>query len=1358
MRIWFQIALGLIPAIIIFLSLTLSGLKKKGKDWLVHVIALSACTVAAVSLCVVGATVPKAKQGLTSEKQTELNLELAYAVASVGDFELADGIIDSMRASGAESSMVAECQALLYAAKGDAVSAKALLVKANMLEAVDDYDSLITLCDEAIAEDAVAMGSENSGKRGALMSVAADKISKKFKKSKVQDVAQALVDAEAVYQEFLLNDNLDTAKAADLANTIETACKKNSALRQIKEVRLCRLKLLVLSEDYSAIAQEISTNASFDELAIVAELYVNNVVTNKDFAPQYGKDYITIAQTVNKQLRNIEDKVLDESPEKKQELRNLIDRLDISQKSPAISRLKAELRAHADNVQSADRPKAYMQLARMEYTDGNDKEASQHISAALNTVGMSDDERFSTPMMEIVDSITDKENLEKVKNIAQYAEDVTKNSSDYIVVKSIEKAQQNAINGGGNAGNAADGSNTEDKRNPFEVFFADEASQKRNAFSITSVDASKFETVKLVVNVDPSISITAEELQKLIAIKDCGVNIENFTVEKVTYSGANIVLCCDTSGSMSGQPIEDLRNAVKQFVQSSSDIENIALVAFDSGTGPVYQFSAGKETIISAADSLYANGGTNMYGAVLESIQMFTYNENTLNFILLMSDGEDGVSPTMEQIENNVGAACKEKGITLFSLGLSSGVNVDYMNTFATTTGGYFVYINDSATMNDFYAKLRGQILNRYIITYEAKDTLRASRNVTVSLKDSINDNIVSDTKQYNMYGSDVDTSTDSHASSVIQLEGLSVSGLDTRRVYTNSNAITVDLLGTKFTSKMVFDIKLDGKLNYEGLAYEFIDEGTIRLTLPGGMACDTYDLVVNVDGKVAILPNELTVSSKEKERTTTFGNYIFTSDNRIDTENGVVLSGYVTMNGWLHFNGDVTITGDLNGYSIRVTDTAGSYIKYYKDSASGLAKSLANNNITIPIGPLGSFNIYNDTYSQGDSPTHRVDTVVIPVAYVYILECRAPGLEVYPDKIVVKSNGFTSKFPMQDVLLKASSLDDLYTFDFNIDFMLTNKSLDLKAEFNNKLTEDEESTYTNRVPANFGMMPIYTTPATYEVKINTNTNEYLIDFAVKVAFIDSEGIGLKMEWGAREKDAGLQFLIPKTVVLKSDFEIKSTLGTVPVTYRDFNIGLEDIDPNTNIFNWKLVGGFDLETTKLSSYIPGLKDYIGDPALLKLDDIKASLSLGQAYIGVECEGKFLEQITLGKLAIEAGKIPYTCELLGMYDQTAIGMKASLTAGIIWDTPNVDINLSGTGILNLHTRFFGIEVQGICDLEVAWWIFEKEFYQEGRALMGFMNDGNRSAFVIKARDTRASGSQEVYLYIDSDGVDCGIKKL
>lgn len=1359
-----QIVLGLLPAVLFFIAfIVFKKIKKTRGECKSPFVLLIFFSILTITLLFFGVSNNKSseEEKLHAENSEKLNIALIYSVAEKENIPLALELLDSMNETFTETSETTLCRALLYAANGDAKNAKALFIKANTLKETDLFSEAVKLCDAAIKESYSDFAAESGlGKykgppktpaKDDLVDFALEKLAEDNSDYDLNPVAESLTEADVIYSSFSSTGILEGSKARDIAEDLLDECEENPSLNNIPAIRLTIIKLFALSGSYDDIAAMINENSSFDELTIACELYVNDLIYEEDFSPEYGKYYAFVAEKVSDQLKIVKPGIPDTEPLNQQGISNLIASLETGTDNPAIERMKIEISNVAADETSSERPKAYMQLARMEYFDGNEEKAGEHISSALNTVGISDDDEFAIPMISIVDSITDKDNPEKVKDIAKHVKNATENSSDYIVVKAIENATANYDD----SDDYSDVPST-DAKNPFEVFFADTASQKRNAFSITSVDATKFETVEVVVNVDPSISITEEELKQLICVKDCNVEIEDFSIKKVEYTGANILLCCDTSGSMDGQPINDLKNAVTSFVESSSNVENISLVTFDSSVNKILPFGTSNHAITSAASEIYASGGTNMYGAIIESLPEFTVKPTELNFILLLSDGVDNSPASSEDIANNIGSVCQNSDIVLFSLGLGQDVNSDYMNTIATSTGGYFCYVNDSASLDEFYSRLRSQILNRYIITYTAKDTLKANREVKISLKDAVNNNIVSDSKRYYMNGTDSDCPQTDDEQTIVELEGISVNGLDARRIFKTSKPVTVNIIGSGFEKTSVFSVKLDGKLDYTDIPCKYINATTLQLTLPGGIACGSYDLHVSIDDKQAILPRELTVSAKGTEKTSTFGNYVFTSDSRVETDEGVLLSGFVTLNGWLYFNGDVELTGNMSDFSIKLTDTEGAYIRYYKNSAEGLAKFLAEKNIALPLPALGTFNIYNDTNENGDSMEHRVDYTFVPMLYVYnAISCASPGIALYPDKIELKTDAFSTILPMQKTILKAADRENLFSFKLSISAFLTNKTIGFKFECNNKKSEDDNA---HGSPVNFGCLPIDLNPTEYEISINTIENEYVVDFAVKLLFIDDAGLGLRLEWGEREDDKGLQHLAPKTVIITADYDIKSNLGGVPVTYGDFKIGLENIDPNKNILHWTLVGGFDLSTSKLSSYIKGIEKWLDDPALLLVDDVKASLSLAECYVGVEAELKLLEAITLGKSKIEFGKIPFSCVLLDMEEVDSYGARAELTAGIIWETDNVDIDVSGTGALNLHTQLFGIEAIGTCDITISWWVLEARTFNEGRFVLGLTKQNNKNAFVVKSRSTSSDGTKELFVIFCDGETDYGTKKL
>ena len=1353
MNIFTQIALGFLPAVVLFLVLSL--LKKKNRIRNISMLTLFALLTS--GSFVSSLVYRPAADTVADGEAARLRLELIYALADEDmGFDIADNLMRALRGDTIQSAEYTECDALLRAQKGDYLGAKALITKAEQLMDLDYAEQLKELCNACIAESG-AGGAAGGNSVAQLMSFASEQLKEMLSEGSdaVFKAARVLVASDSLYSDYLRSDTLDEETLGKLVRRMNAAIEDMPALLGIPQIRLCRLKLMVLDGDYKDIAGLIDEDSSYEELAAVSELYINGLVKESDFSDGFADDSAKVYERVAAQVEKAIDKIPEENATEIRDAEKLAKSLNEAADAPALYKVKDSISRYAADESFADRPKAYIQLARVEHYTGNTERAQDCISDSLGSVGICEDDNFTVPMAGIVDTITDKNDPEKLKNVAAYVDAVTSNAADTVVSKAVNEAKdklEQSGNENGDKDSTKPGNNPED----FGSFMTDYVSQKRVSFNITEVDASEFETVRVTVNVDDSVSITAEELKEMISLTDCGVEITDFTVEKVEYTGANILLCCDVSGSMSGQPIADLREAVTLFADTASDIENLALVSFENSVTGVWGFGSSHEEISSAGASLSGGGGTNMYGAIIESIDKFSVNKGETNFILLLSDGEDNTPHSAEEIMENIGVPAQKRGITLYSLGLGSSVNIDYMNTLASSTGGSFLYVNDSASLSSFYSYLRGQILNRYIVTFKAENTLNVDRELTISLTE---DPLTRDTAFYSLRA---DGDESGYAQSEhIGLEGKGVYGLDTRLVYKSANAVSVKLSGFGFADTDSFSVSLDGDLDYGGDSVKtaYVDENTLNVLLPGGMACGTYDVHVSVNGKTAILKDELTVAAQGQEKTTAFGPYVFTSNQKTESDGAVTLSGGVSMNGWLFFDGSVTLTGDLDGYSITMSDNSGSYVKYYTDTAEGLASYLAKRNCVLKIPALGSVTLYNDVHTDANSTDYEVKANYVEILSLgNLLSLNGAGVELYPNRFEVRSDAFSTKFPFQDSLVKKGKLDSLFNFDVTADGIITNKSIDFRVDVDNSTLY--EGNYSQ---VNLGAMPIYISPDSYKIHIDTLANEYSLEYGTKLAFIEGDGLSLSVEWKQRETDSGLEKLCPSKIELGADIEIDATLGSIPAVYRDFKLSIDDIDPGKSIFDWMLAGSFDLECATASDYLPKLEKWVGDAPLFSFDDVTLKFSFGQAYVSVGAKLKIFDAIQLGEAQIQAGRIPYTSRLLGMNSETVSGMQADLTVGIIWNSNNCDIELTGTTKLSVHSRFAGIETVGKCDINVSWWVFEKAVYEEGQTAIGmYVDHKGEKNFIVKARtnsSAKGSSEEEYYIYWNKDsGLAFETKKL
>jgi len=1324
---YLQIGLGLLPSIVFFLLLILFREKHKTRN-LVALSFLALIAAACFALHFTSSAGSRLKRA-----SGEDTLGVIYGVAAKGDTGLARQMLQELRESEPVSAVHSLCAARLYVLDGNFKAAKVLYEKCmnELSDDIGDEYALVSAASElgnmdytlAAHFDAGITQDPSEVIEAAERAVKAvtDAVSEAAEKGDYDRAAESIVSASSLYSRYIDYGTNDREEAKKLLRRMENLAEDLPRLFSIPQLRIARLKAQILLEDFEGIAENIDERASHNELLIASELYLNGYIKPSHFSKEFTEGYDEKYELVAEQLEEVYDRYfIDEDSSLSRAVEEQIKSLEYARDNPVLYRLEEELLGYARKDGANDSTKVYLQLAKMGKHTGNETKAERYLAYSLNTVSDCDDDSFTQPMYEIIGIINDKDNPERLKDVAVYVDRILENTMPIQMPEELTTPNPRPDTDGKGRRDNGDTQPDADTTEDFGTYLTDYVSKKRASVNIVSVDTSEFPKLKAVINVDDSISYTADELAAILSVQDCGADIGKFSVEKVEYTGANILLCCDVSGSMEGDGIRHLKEAISLFVENRPDIVNIALVTFSNYIKDVYTFGTPSETLLQAAYYLYAYGGTDMYSAVIQSINMFEIRPGEINCIILLSDGDDNDPRSPDQIREYIGRACVDKGITLYSIGLGQSVNAEYLNYFASTTGGNYLYVNDPQTLHTFYDDLTGRILNQYTITFEAEDTLSIDRTLKVSIE---SDSLSYDMVRYSLQAdSDVFAETgDETMGEPLFLQDKWVCGLDTRLLLKGGSSYNVNLLGGGFAKEDQVSVELKGNLDYGSdiITCEYKDENTISLNIPEGIACGTYDVHVTINGKKAILDNELTVATQGSEKTTVFGPYVFTSYSKVRDGDITTLSGYVNLNGWLNFAGDVVLEGDLNSSQVLLSDYNGSYIRYYKAASLGLASYYANNNKVLSLPPIGRMMLYNDNTHDPASNDYKVEPVLIPEVYLSnVMTLSSPGLMLYPDRAVIDATAFTTDFPFQKKLLKSSGITKEFSFDVKMQCLLTSRNIGINLEYKSK---SDTKLYS---PINFGKMPIYYSPADFELKINTVKNEYYIKYIVKVAFIDADGLGFSIKWNGS--------LVPTEVRLYADFDIKTSINGVPVTFSDFMLGLTNIDINKNPLHWMFEGRMDAEAGKVSSVFPSLEKYVDDLSILKFDDATLKFSLGQGYVGASTDVK-LFGIKIAKAAIDCGRFKYTNRLLNMEDEDVAGFRANLTLGIMWESSNCDINLTGDMEFAACDKYLGIQVTGTCDIEFKWWVFKKGLYAQGTALVGVYTDHRgRPVFTVRAQ--------------------------
>ena len=120
--------------------------------------------------------------------------------------------------------------------------------------------------------------------------------------------------------------------------------------------------------------------------------------------------------------------------------------------------------------------------------------------------------------------------------------------------------------------------------------------------------------------------------------------ITHFSAERVPVS-LGIVL--DTSGSMDGEKIVAARDALNRFLSELLDADDeVFLFRFDNAPQLLQGWTKDKRVVSDVVQRIQPRGGTALYDAVAEAVQMAQQGHNRKKAVLIISDGNDTSSRT----------------------------------------------------------------------------------------------------------------------------------------------------------------------------------------------------------------------------------------------------------------------------------------------------------------------------------------------------------------------------------------------------------------------------------------------------------------------------------------------------------------------------------------------------------------------------------------------------------------------------------------------------------------------------------------------------------------------------------------
>jgi len=184
---------------------------------------------------------------------------------------------------------------------------------------------------------------------------------------------------------------------------------------------------------------------------------------------------------------------------------------------------------------------------------------------------------------------------------------------------------------------------------------------------------------------------------------------------RTTSDERDIVLVLDTSGSMSGTPINETKKASVNFIDTIlKENASIGIVTYASGANVVSDFSMNQRSLESAANGIGSGGGTNMDSGLKTAYEMLQYSNAKKKIIVLMSDGQPNEGRTGDSLIS-FADEIKNDGIYIYALGffheLSGSSKVAAQNIMgAIANEGCHYEVDDADNLVFFFGDIADQI------------------------------------------------------------------------------------------------------------------------------------------------------------------------------------------------------------------------------------------------------------------------------------------------------------------------------------------------------------------------------------------------------------------------------------------------------------------------------------------------------------------------------------------------------------------------------------------------------------------------------------------------------------------------
>ena len=201
-------------------------------------------------------------------------------------------------------------------------------------------------------------------------------------------------------------------------------------------------------------------------------------------------------------------------------------------------------------------------------------------------------------------------------------------------------------------------------------------------------------------------------------------------IEERQIAKKRMIFLLDTSGSMSGEKIDQAKEALKFALNHLNEGDEFNIVDYSTDVRifskePLPANADNVSPALNYVDKLQANGGTNINRALLTGLG-FLQDDDFTNMAVFLTDGKPTVEVTdNEEILKNVREA-NESETRIFVFGVGEGVNTHLLDKLSLENHGISTYVlpdeDIELTVSSFYAKVSNPVLANLSLHFDGAE------------------------------------------------------------------------------------------------------------------------------------------------------------------------------------------------------------------------------------------------------------------------------------------------------------------------------------------------------------------------------------------------------------------------------------------------------------------------------------------------------------------------------------------------------------------------------------------------------------------------------------------------------------